>query len=62
MIVIDTSAQKVFAPAGKYACLVGKDRDAAMNLMVDKKNCQGSITILYFFKGIAVKHTKQSDR
>ena len=38
----DTSAQKVFAPAGKYACLVGKDRDAAMNLMVDKKIVRGA--------------------
>lgn len=40
--LIDTSAQKVFAPAGKYACLVGKDRDAAMNLMVDKKIVRGA--------------------
>ena len=35
--LIDTTSPKVFAPAGKYSCLVGKDKDVAMNLMVDKK-------------------------
>lgn len=35
--LIDTMSPKVFAPAGKYVCLVGKDKDTAMNLMVDKK-------------------------
>ncbi len=35
--LIDTSGQKVFTPAGKYACLVGKDKEIAMNLTVDKK-------------------------
>ena len=35
--LIDTSTQKVFTPVAKYACLVGKDKEIAMNLMVDKK-------------------------
>lgn len=35
--LIDTTSPKVFTPVGKYNCLVGKDKDIAMNLMVDKK-------------------------
>ncbi len=41
-VLIDTSTQRIFTPAGKYACLVGKDRDVAMNLMVDKKIIRGA--------------------
>lgn len=40
--LIDTSSPKVFAPAGKYACLVGKSKELAMNLVVDKKIAQGA--------------------
>lgn len=40
--LIDTTSQKVFAPAGKYACLIGKDRDAAMDLLVAKKVALGA--------------------
>ena len=35
--LIDTTSPKVFTPVGKYSCLVGKDKDIAMNLMVEKK-------------------------
>ena len=40
--LIDTSTQKVFAPVGKYSCLVGKDKDIALSLMVDKKVIKGA--------------------
>lgn len=40
--LIDTSSQKVFSPVGKYTCLVGKDREIAMNLMVAKKVALGT--------------------
>lgn len=36
-VLIDTTSQKVFAPVGKYNCLVGKDKNVAMGLLVDKK-------------------------
>lgn len=40
--LIDTNATKVFTPVKKYACLIGKDKDVAMNLMVDKKVALGT--------------------
>lgn len=40
--LVDTSSQKVFAPVGKYSCLIGKDRTVAMNLMIDKKVVMGT--------------------
>ena len=40
--LIDTASTKVFAPAGKYSCLIGKDKEVAMNLMVDKKVVMGA--------------------
>lgn len=40
--LIDTTSQKVFAPAGKYSCLIGKNKDTAMNLMVEKKVALGA--------------------
>ncbi len=41
-VLINTSTQKIFTPMGKYYCLVGKDRDIAMNLMVNKRIVQGA--------------------
>lgn len=40
--LIDATSPKVFAPAGKYSCLVGKNKDTAMNLMVEKKVALGA--------------------
>lgn len=40
--LIDTASPKIFAPATKYSCLIGKDKDTAMNLMVAKKVVQGA--------------------
>ena len=40
--LIDTASTKVFAPAGKYSCMIGKDKEVAMNLMVDKKVVMGA--------------------
>ena len=40
--LIDTTSQKVFTPVGKYLCLIGKDKDVAMDLMVDKKVALGA--------------------
>ena len=40
--LIDTTSSKVFAPAGKYACLIGKDKAQAMELMVAKKVAMGA--------------------
>lgn len=40
--LVDTTSSKVFAPAKKYSCLIGKDKETVMNLMVAKKVVQGS--------------------
>lgn len=40
--LIDTTSSKVFAPVAKYNCLLGKDKELAMNLMVDKKVTAGA--------------------
>lgn len=40
--LIDTSSPRVFVPAKKYSCLIGKDKNIAINLMVDKKVVQGA--------------------
>lgn len=48
--LIDTTASKVFAPARKYACLIGNDKDTTINLMVDKKLVQGASRSFVFSK------------
>ncbi len=40
--LIDTNSQKTFTPVNKYSCLVGKNKEVAMNLMVDKKVTLGT--------------------
>ena len=40
--LIDTSSPKVFTPVGKYNCLIGKDKETAMSLMVEKKVALGT--------------------
>lgn len=40
--LIDTTSPKIFAPVGKYSCLIGKNKDTAMNLMVEKKVALGT--------------------
>lgn len=40
--LIDTTSPKIFAPAGKYSCLIGKNKDTAMSLMVEKKVALGA--------------------
>lgn len=35
--LIDTTSAKIFAPVAKYSCLVGKDKETTVNLMVAKK-------------------------
>lgn len=40
--LIDTSSTKVFTPVAKYNCLVGTDKELAVNLMVDKRIAAGS--------------------
>ena len=40
--LIDTTSSKVFTPVGKYVCLVGKDKNVEMDLMVAKKMAAGS--------------------
>lgn len=35
--LIDTQTEKVFVPAAKYECLIGKEKEMMMNLLVTKK-------------------------
>lgn len=61
--LIDTSASKVFAPAAKYACLVGKDKEQAVNLMVDKKVTAGSSRSFIFSRELltAIRNNKSGE-
>ena len=58
--LIDTTSQKVFAPAGKYACLIGKDRDAAMDLLVAKNMLLMESLVRYGNYELFVIHTANS--
>ncbi|MCF0186557.1 MAG: AAA family ATPase [Bacteroidaceae bacterium] len=40
--LINTVSDKVFAPVGKYTCLVGKDKKLTISLMADKKVASGA--------------------
>lgn len=40
--LIDTTSSKVFSPIGKYNCLIGKDKNKAMDLLVEKKMTAGT--------------------
>ncbi len=40
--LIDTTSSKVFAPLEKYNCLIGKDKDKTMDLLVEKKMVAGA--------------------
>ena len=48
--LIDINSSKIFAPAGKYACLVGKDKETAMDLVVAKKVAEGTSRSFVFSK------------
>lgn len=60
--LIDTSSQKVFAPVGKYSCLVGKDKKVSMDLMVAKKVAEGASRSFVFSRELltAIKNHQQS--
>lgn len=48
--LIDTSSQKIFQPEGKYACLVGRSKETALDLMVAKKLAQRTSRSFIFSK------------
>lgn len=48
--LIDTTSSKVFAPTKKYSCLIGKDKNTVMNLIVDKKVVYGTSRSFIFSK------------
>ena len=59
--LIDTTSSKVFTPASKYTCLLGKDKDLAMNLMVDKKVTTGASKSFVFSRELltAIRNNEQ---
>lgn len=61
--LIDTSSVKVFVPAGKYTCLVGKDKDKEVNLLVDKKIAYNESRSFIFSRELlaAIRENKQED-
>lgn len=46
--LIDTITPKVFVPVGKYHCFIGKDRDKAMELLVEEKLVAGTSRAFVF--------------
>ena len=63
--LIDTNSQKTFTPVNKYSCLVGKNKEVAMNLMVDKKVTLGTSRSFIFSRelltAIRNNHSGQND-
>ncbi len=63
--LIDTNSQKIFTPVNKYSCLVGKNKEVAMNLMVDKKVTLGTSRSFIFsrelLKAIRNNQSGQND-
>ena len=61
--LIDTASSKVFAPAGKYACLIGKDKNQAMELMVAKKVALGASKSFIFSRELlTAMQNRQEDK
>lgn len=50
--IIDTSSEKVFVPDTKYVCLLGKDKDIKMNLMVEKRMALSTSRSFIFSRGL----------
>ena len=40
--LVDTASSRIFAPVSKYNCLIGKDKELAMDLMVARKVAAGA--------------------
>lgn len=61
-VLIDTSSSKVFVPVAKYNCLIGKDKNLAMNLMVDKKVTAGASKSFVFSRELltAIRNNPES--
>ena len=59
--LIDTTSSKVFAPVAKYNCLIGKDRELAMNLMIDKKVTGGASKSFIFSRELLTAIRNNTD-
>ena len=62
--LIDTTFFKVFAPVAKYTCLLGKDKELAVNLMVDKKVTTGASKSFIFSRELltAIRNNEQGNK
>lgn len=56
---IDTRTEKVFVPASKYECLLGKDKDKMMNLLVAKKLAANTSKSFIFSRDLLNEIRKQ---
>lgn len=59
--LIDTSTPKVFVPVGKYNCLIGKDKDKAMDLLVEKKMAAGTSRSFVFSRELLTAMRSNTD-
>jgi len=59
--LINTVTSKVFSPAEKYACLVGKDKEVGKNLIVDKKIALGSSRSFIFSRELLAAMRNNSE-
>ncbi|MGN1183474.1 MAG: AAA family ATPase, partial [Faecalibacillus sp.] len=60
---IDTRTEKVFVPSSKYECLIGKEKETMMNLLVAKKIAENGSKSFVFSRELlnAAKSRKQKD-
>ena len=56
---IDTRTENVFLPSSKYDCLIGKDRERGMNLLVAKKMAAGTSRSFIFSRELLNAARKQ---
>ena len=59
--LIDTNSSRAFSPMGKYNCLIGKDKDVAINLIVAKKVILKSSRAFIFSKELLTAMRNNSE-
>ena len=62
--LIDTTSSRVFAPVAKYKCLLGKDKELAVDLMVNKKVTAGASKSFIFSRELltAIRNNQEGKK
>ena len=59
--LIDTSSGKIFGPVGKYACLIGRDKETEMELLVAKRVSAGDSRSFIFSRELLTAARNHGD-